>query len=214
MTDVLGKPDVEDDAIALRIIRAGELIVKALTAIWLVASLTISLSSPANAVPILLGTTTNPTGINGLVVNGTTYDVTFSTTTLNSFTQGSTLSTNATSALSTALNALGVTMLGDFTLTGDGAYTLDVDDNLTHWDGADCLLIAGSCFNWFSVTASGPPNYFNLGPYLGGLGYIQAAIFTAAPVAGVPEPLTISLFGVGLVALFVLRRRQATTITS
>jgi hypothetical protein len=45
-----------------------------------------------HATPVLVGTTTDPTGINDLVVDGTTYDVTFSTTTLNTFTAGSTLS--------------------------------------------------------------------------------------------------------------------------
>ena len=67
---------------------------KALASIGLAAGLALSLAA-ANATPTLVGTTTDPTGINDLVVDGTTYDVTFSLTTLNSFIQGTTLSVDA-----------------------------------------------------------------------------------------------------------------------
>lgn len=68
---------------------------KAPTSIALAAGLAICLSAAANADPALEGTTTNPTGINALLVDGTTYNVMFSTTTLNSFTLGTTLSKDA-----------------------------------------------------------------------------------------------------------------------
>lgn len=68
---------------------------KAQTSIALAAGLAISLSTAEHAVPTLVGTTTDPLGIDNLVVDGTIYNVTFSLTTPNSFTQGTTLGTDA-----------------------------------------------------------------------------------------------------------------------
>jgi hypothetical protein len=58
----------------------------------------------ANATPTLLGNTTNPTGIDGVVVDGIDYNVVFSTTTFNTFTDNSTLSIDSAAALASALN--------------------------------------------------------------------------------------------------------------
>ena len=52
----------------------------------LVAMALMGISGVAGAVPILEGSKTQPTGIDGLVVDGKTYNVTFSTTKLNTFT--------------------------------------------------------------------------------------------------------------------------------
>src|ERR1051326_6453871 len=90
-------------------------------------------SGSANATPTLVGTTTNPTGIDGLVVDGTIYNVTFSTTTLNTFTAGTTLSVDAATALKDALNTLGVIAF----FTGEESDDLiDVDNSLVNFDAA------------------------------------------------------------------------------
>jgi hypothetical protein len=150
--------------------------------------------------PTLLGSTTMPTGIDGLVVDGTTYNVTFSTTTLNSFTDGSTLSIDATNALAAALNTLGVTELDGQTGTD---YLLDVDNSLAFFNGASCSgQLTDGCRtgNWgFSIDSNKQFKSF-LGTYT------EAADFTP-----VPEPGTVGLFGMALLAVggLGLRRKFA-----
>jgi len=54
------------------------------------------------AAPALVGTTTDPTGIDDLVVDGVTYNVTFSTTAFDSpFARGTTASQDAANAIAT-----------------------------------------------------------------------------------------------------------------
>jgi len=178
---------------------------KRLTSLALAAGLAISLSTAADAAATLVGSTTNPTGINGLVVDGTTYNVTFSTTTLNTFTQGTTLSTDATAALVAAVNSLNVTGLGGASPTQ--AYVLDVDNTVTFFDNATCFVTCNAG-GW--VIAFG----FNLtlgdfsSPSWGDHAfYTEAADFT--PV-GVPEPaiwsmLLTGFFGIGAMARHMRR---------
>ena len=159
-------------------------------------------SSAAIASPVLLGTTTNPTGIDGLVVDGTTYNVTFSITTLNSFTQGTVQSIDAAIALSAALNSLGVVELGDQGNQATG-YFIGVDNTLSPLDIAQCNTAGGStCVApWFyNITGGVPLGEQNLG--FNNI-YLEAADFSA-----VPEPLTLSLFGAGLVGAVAMRRRK------
>lgn len=180
---------------------------KALTSIGLAAGLIVSLSTAAHATPTLVGSKTDPTGINDLVVDGTTYDVMFSLTTLKSpFTAFTTASSDAAIALASALNQLLVTGLGNATVT-DG-YAVDVDNNplnsASSFDAAFCGVpcTAGT---WGQVTSAAN----NLGTSTSGLGttiYTEAADFSAVPLS-VSEPMTLGLFGTGLIALFVLRRR-------
>ncbi|HEY1613184.1 MAG TPA: PEP-CTERM sorting domain-containing protein [Rhizomicrobium sp.] len=147
----------------------------------------------------LLGTTTDPTGINGLLVGGTTYNVTFSTTTMSPFTQGSTLSNEANSALAAALNSLRVTGLGNQTPI-DG-YAIDVDNKFapfTLFDGSICDRF---CSSW---QARGVSECSQLGNDANGE-YCLAADFTPEPV---PEPGTLGLFGVAMLALGGLGLRR------
>jgi len=131
-------------------------VVKTLTSIGLAAGLAISLSTAANATPMLVGTTADPMGINDLVVDGTTYDVTFSTTTLNSFTYLSTLSEDADFYLTQALNMLGVTVFGN--ANPKIQYLIDIDNSLANWDGPACDNTPSHCAagDWFEGVASGP----------------------------------------------------------
>jgi hypothetical protein len=162
------------------------------------ASLAIGLFAtiPALATPTLEGTTTDPTGIDGLAVDGTTYDVTFSLTNLNTFSQGSTLSMDAETALASALNNLSVTELGN---TNSITYLLDVDNSLAMFDAAEyCQLYCTINGSWVS-DSSGSAAFGVAGPH-----YTEAADFTA-----VPEPATLALFGAGLLSLGFIYRRRA-----
>src|ERR1700683_3170868 len=120
----------------------------------------------------LVGTTSDPTGIDGLVVDGTTYDVAFSTTTLNSFTQGSTLSTDAANALTTALNNLGVTALAGGPSERNGFF-LAVDNNVHNTDGAGCDTDSDArCASpWFEFSGN---NFEGLGNTSRGTGVYYA----------------------------------------
>ncbi|HEY1613809.1 MAG TPA: PEP-CTERM sorting domain-containing protein [Rhizomicrobium sp.] len=145
----------------------------------------------------LEGSTTDPTGINGLVVDGKTYNVTFSLTNLNSFTEGTTISIDADTALTAALNTFKVTALDGH--TGNGYYDLNVDNSTSNFDTS--VLDAGklpwrkaSCCFGFSL-----PLGCSSSPC------VEAADFTPADV---PEPGTIGLFGAALLALGVLGLRR------
>jgi hypothetical protein len=93
------------------------------------AALAVSVATAATASQTLVGTTSSPTGINGLAVDGTTYNVTFSTTILNSFVEGSSVSIDANQALAAALNSLSVTGLGNS--SAQSAYVIDIDNSLS-----------------------------------------------------------------------------------
>jgi hypothetical protein len=173
---------------------------RVLASMGLAAGLAISLSAAADASPVLVGTTTDPTAINNLVVDGTTYNVTFSTTTLNTFTQGSAQSSDAEAALVSALNAFSVTELGNTVV--DTYYLVDVDNSLTSWDGPGCAVTC-SAGEWAGTTNGG-------GFSLGGNDedYLVASDFTPvqSTTTGVPEPFTLSLFGAGLIGAGAMRR--------
>lgn len=175
--------------------RNGEIVMKS-KALGLLAAALMGVSGVVGAVPVLVGTTTNPTGIDGLVVDGTTYSVAFSPTTLNTFTPGTSLSTDAANALGTALNALSVVALGGEPSEAFGFYVA-VDNTLAgHEDAPYCLtpLFGGVC-----AAHTWSPG-LSLGTALPGLGqhdgiYVEAADFTASPV---PVPASIWLILSGL----------------
>ena len=179
---------------------------KSLTSIGLTIGLLVSLPMAANASPALVGTTTDPTGINGLVVDNTIYDVTFSLTTLNTFTYRSALSIDAVNALANALNTLSVTELNNFSKLGLSQYALDVDNSTSPNDEAGCFGCA-KAGEWLGETTGGDGS--GLGLDTGGEEFLEAADFTAVgTVSAVPEPLTLSLFGAGLAGAIAMRRRK------
>jgi hypothetical protein len=173
--------------------------------------------STGMAAPTLLGTTTDPTGINGLVVDGLTYNVTFSTTTFDSpFTGGTSASQDAANAIAAVFSTAGVTELGPTALSPLGFYVAYVDngfDMFNQSEGTHCEVGMGggacSTSHWvFEGGASLPLGAFTPVPGIPPFGYAVAADFT--PVSSsVPEPATLALLTVGLVGVGFFRRRAA-----
>jgi len=140
-------------------------------------------------------------------VDGTIYDVKFSITTLNTFTDGSKLSVDAASALTSAVNMLLVTELAG--IAEKDSYIPNVDNTQFIFDGAFCENTTACSGAWKDGTGSGGSLADNGSV---GFAYEEAADFTAIGTVSVPEPLSLGLFGTGLAALFLLRRRSKTLV--
>jgi hypothetical protein len=171
-----------------------------------IATLAILSSSPATAGIKLLGTTTDPTGIDGVVVDGVNYDVTFSTTTLNSLFKGnSSIGVDAANALSADLVKLGVTELGNASPSGE--YLIDVENTLSIFNGAVCDNIpCDSAQLWHAGAGFGSPG---LGFVADGYAYVEAADFVQARAAPIPEPATWAMLMLGFGAIgWTLRSKR------
>jgi hypothetical protein len=142
-------------------------------------------ATAAVAAPVLQGTTTNPTGITGLVVDGVTYNVTFSTVPAPSpFSAGSQTSLDAATSLASALNSLSVVALLGHNATLTITLVVMVDGTLTG-DGA-ALRSDGSWIG-FNVGGGGPEwgQYVQCFPQANPPScngeFTEAANFTVAP---------------------------------
>jgi PEP-CTERM motif len=176
----------------------------------------LTLSAVAVSAPTLVGTTTDPTGINGLVVDGVTYDVTFSTTTFDSpFTLGTAASEAAAKAIASVFSTAGVTELGATKLLPEGFYLAYVDNGFNSAglsEGTHCELglSGGLCSpsNWvFDGGADFPLGQYVISGTTTPFAYSVAANFTQVS-SSVPEPTTLALFGLGFVGIALSRRRR------
>lgn len=179
------------------------------------ALLTVSFSTFATVLS-LVGTATNPLGIDGVVVDGVTYDVSFSLTPTgpSPFISFSQQALDASSGLASALNTLGVTKL-------DGVTSFVVQYMIwLDWKQESNGTYLGD-IAYLDAFTNGIPNT----TWSSGVGTVPEMPggcpnrrfvcneFTDWKVAGsndgnVPEPVTLYLLGAGLAGAALARRRK------
>jgi hypothetical protein len=170
----------------------------------------------------LVGQSTDASGIDGLLVDGVSYNVSFehvnygSVPGLNPGTfYGTSGALDASSALISALNSLGVTGLVDVHggLVGDENLVVPVviDQFGLAVAGAECVSNSSGCFTfvspvWFQVFTALPDNGMQI---LRSDQEFDFAVFSATPL---PAALPLFATGLGGLGLFGWRRRRKKTV--
>jgi hypothetical protein len=175
-------------------------------------------AGPARAAT-LVGTTSAATGIDGLVVHGVTYDVTFVYDTYNdvyastspTFLGNESGASDAATALATELNTLGVVGLAGLSAPYDGYLNINVPFSFTIMSGSDfnsgidagCgSLTGGTCVtSW--ITLSDDNQHSDMLIYND-----EYSVFTATPLPAA-FPLFASVLGVGGLLSWRRKRKSA-----
>ncbi|MDO9313521.1 MAG: hypothetical protein Q7T97_03120 [Burkholderiaceae bacterium] len=177
------------------------------------ATASATLTASSLAAPILIGTTTNPVGFSGLMVGGTSYNVSFTTQSYDitfasippTFLGNEELGLQAAFALVEALSSTGVTTLGDFVAPPIEfpvfRYNVYVPTQL-FFGNSTSVYIASKPRNrvWESAYGGGPISDRPLGLF--GQRYDVYAVFS------VPESSTASLALAGILAALCARRKR------
>lgn len=172
----------------------------------------LTLSAAVSAAPVLVGTSTDPTGIEGLVVDGTAYDVTFSTQSyIEQFAEGSPAflgnasgAADATTAVASFFNTVPtVTGLGNepcttYVCAVEVPYAIEYGFDV-HSDDAALAGTWTTCNNNCNFWEESLP--LGLGAFPNA--YLEWAVFT--PVAPVPIPASLTLLLSGLGGLATIR---------
>lgn len=178
----------------------------------------VSLHVTSLASPVLVGTTTNPTGFFGLAVNGTNYNVVFTTqsydtvfaSTKPTFLGDESGGRDAAFALVAALRAAGVMMLGNYSANNQPVFYYDIYIPTWFYDdwgdsGITSVEIASMDRSrpgiWQAAYGGGPQSDRVLGPF--GQIYSMYAVFS------VSEPSTAAIACAALAALAAARKRRA-----
>ncbi len=126
---------------------------------------------------------------------------------------GATILTGTSTALSSALDNTVFEFTGTVTVTNGESFQAGHDDGLQLMIGSDLVINApgGTSFTTTPATYTGPSGNFSFDLVYGECCGAPAALGVALPfqsVVGVPEPLTLSLFGAGLAGAVAMRRRR------
>lgn len=197
-----------------------------------------AVAAHAGAIQTLSGTTTTPTGVNGLLVDGTLYNVAFSSGNyLSSYSSPATFLGNqagandATVALAAALNSLGVVGLDGLNCAananpsgGKVPYGCLISTPYDYNIGTG--FVSSRDTSWWNVPAPNPNAWIG-NHYLSGTSDVnpqglfpgnadfasqalEYAIYASeGSPTGVPEPASIALIGLGCALLAYTRRSTA-----